>query len=106
MPARSSLQFSSIVRAVNGAARAHGLRPPTFRSPPKVPGAARTIRRWPSGSVTVAVEFKERPWAVVVADCIEGTIIANDLVGAAAVRARTALWAHVGDDPRAHGTAA
>ncbi|MBA2282021.1 MAG: hypothetical protein M3527_04010 [Actinomycetota bacterium] len=106
MPARSSLQFSSIVRAVNSAARGHGLRPPTFRSPPQVPGAARTIRRWPNGAVTVAVAFKDRPWAVVVSDCIEGTIVANDLSAADALRARTALWAEVGDDPNVHGAAA
>ena len=41
----TSLRFARIARSLAEAARAQGLRAPTFRSPPRVPGVTRTIRR-------------------------------------------------------------
>lgn len=87
-----SLQFAGTVRALGAAARARGLTVPSFRSPPKVPGVERTVRRRPDGSATVAVVVKGRPSEAVVADLIEGIIVANDLPGAEATRVRTHLW--------------
>ena len=54
---------------------------PSFRSPPGVPGVARTLRRRPDGSVQVAVTMAERPWAAVQADLVEGFVVANRLAG-------------------------
>jgi len=88
----SSLQFAATVRTLGGAARARGLVVPGFRSPPKVPGAERTVRRRPDGSVTVAVVVRGRPHQAVIADLIEGIVVANDLPGAKATRVRTHLW--------------
>ena len=88
----SSLQFAGTVRTLGGAARARGLVVPGFRSPPKVPGAERTIRTRPDGSCSVAVVVKGRPLEAVVADLIEGIIVANHLSGAEATRVRTHLW--------------
>jgi hypothetical protein len=64
---------------------------PGFRSPPRLVGVQRSIKRWPGGS-TVAVVVRGRPWAAVQADLIEGVIAANGLVSPAADRARADLW--------------
>ncbi|MCU1498443.1 MAG: hypothetical protein JWM47_2396 [Acidimicrobiales bacterium] len=88
----SSLQFAATVRTLGGAARARGLVVPGFRSPPKVPGAERTVRKRPDGGSTVAVVVKGRPFQAVIADLIEGIVVANELPGAEATRVRTALW--------------
>ena len=93
----TSLRFARIARSLAEAARAQGLRAPTFRSPPRVPGVTRTIRRGRDGGgggdgATVSVVLRGRPWAAVMADMIEGAIVANDLTGVPADRARAALW--------------
>ena len=41
----------------------------------------------------VAVVLRGRPFQAVMADMIEGVIVANGLKGAEATRIRTALWA-------------
>ena len=88
----TSLQFAATVRTLGGAARARGLVVPGFRSPPKVPGAERTMRKRPDGGATVAVVVKGRPYQAVIADLIEGIVVVNDLCGAEATRVRTHLW--------------
>jgi hypothetical protein len=93
----TSLRFARIARRLAEAARAQGLRAPTFRSPPRVPGVTRTIRRGsrstaPATAATVSVVLRGRPWAAVTSDMIEGTIVANRLTGVVADRARAALW--------------
>jgi hypothetical protein len=40
----------------------------------------------------VSVVVRGRPYQAVVADLIEGIVIANDLRGAEATRVRTRLW--------------
>lgn len=87
-----SLQFAGTVRTLSAAARARGLIVPSFRSPPKVPGVERTVRRRADGSATVSVVVRGRPSEAVVADLIEGIIVANDLPGGEATRVRTQLW--------------
>ena len=84
--------FAATVRTLASAARARGLAVPGFRSPPRVPGADRTVRRSADGRSTVAVVVKGRPYQAVVADLIEGIVIANDLDGTEATRVRTRLW--------------
>ena len=87
----SSLRFAHAVRALSESARLQGLLVPLFRSPPRRPGAVRTVRRTPRG-VTVSVLVAGRPWTSVVADLIDGVVVVNELEGAAAIRCRTALW--------------
>ena len=84
--------FAATVRTLVGAARHQGLVVPGFRTPPRVPGAERTVRRSADGRATVAVVVKGRPYQAVVADLIEGIVIANDFSGAEATRVRTRLW--------------
>jgi hypothetical protein len=88
----TSLRFARIARRLTEAAGAQGLRAPTFRSPPRVPGVTRTIRRGAGDAGSVSVVLRGRPWAAVTADMIEGTIVANRLSGVAADGARAALW--------------
>jgi hypothetical protein len=87
-----SLGFSTSARLVATEARRLGLAVPGFRSPPRLPGAVRTIRRGSDGAM-VAVVLRGRPLTDVVADLIEGVVVANGLSGAAAVRCRRRLAA-------------
>ena len=86
------IRFAELARRLGSAARAAGLVVPAFRSPPRLEGARRTIRRLPAGPV-VAVRVKQRPPADVVSDMIEGVVVANGLEGDGAARVRTALAA-------------
>jgi hypothetical protein len=72
---------------------------PAFRSPPRVDGAVRTLRRFRDGSV-ISVTLRGRPFEQVVADRVDGVVRVNDLDGPAAERARGLLLAAAsGDDP-------
>jgi hypothetical protein len=88
--------FAAVARRLADAARATGLRAPAFRSPPRIPGAARSLRRYPGGAV-VSVRLHRRPLDAVIADMVEGVIVANRLSGEAALRARTFLAESVAD---------
>ena len=96
MPA-PSLRFAAAARALGEAARSLGLVVPGFRSPPRLPEVDRTLRRGgPDGDeVVVAVRLAGRPWVSVLADMVEGVVVANRLRGAAAGAARTRLWSAV-----------
>lgn len=65
---------------------------PSFRTPPRLEGADRTLRRSTEGAV-VSVQTHGRPWVAVLADMVEGVVVANGLTGAEATRLRTSLWA-------------
>ncbi|HEX7166152.1 MAG TPA: hypothetical protein VF230_04135 [Acidimicrobiales bacterium] len=80
-------------RAVADGARALGLVAPWFRSPPGVPGTDRSMRRLPDGRCIVAVRAFDRPFEDVVADLIEGVIVANRLEGERAATVRRSLAA-------------
>jgi hypothetical protein len=97
------VRFAGAARRLGAAARAAGLSVPAFRSPPRHPRAVRTIRRLPGGSV-IAVRVRERAFADVVTDMIEGVVASNGLEGEAAARVRAMLRASL-DAPR-HSAAA
>jgi hypothetical protein len=82
--------FAATARRLGDAARAAGLAVPAFRSPPRVAGARRTVRRYPGGTV-VSVQLRGRPHEAVAADMVEGVVVTNRLSGDAALRARTML---------------
>ena len=90
--AATSLRFASAARTLGVAARRRGLELPGFRSPPRLDDAERTLRRRRDGGWVVAVRLRDRPWAAVLGDMIEGIVVTNGLRGADATRARTALW--------------
>jgi hypothetical protein len=85
-----ALLFSQAARRLGAAARAAGLVVPAFRSPPRLAGARRTLRRYPGGAV-IAVRVKDRPFADVAADMVEGVLVVNGLAGDAATRMRPVL---------------
>jgi hypothetical protein len=92
----NSLRFATAARSLGQAARLRGLVVPAFRSPPGLE-VQRTIRRR-RGVPTIAVRLRDRPWGAVLADMVEGIVVANGLSGARADRVRAALWLAV-DDP-------
>lgn len=87
-----SLRFARAARLLASAARCQGLQPPGFRSPPRLAGADRSLRRRPGGPASVAVRLRGRAPAQVMADMVEGVVVANRLTGAAAERCRRLLW--------------
>lgn len=80
-----------MARQLAAEARRHGLKTPGFRCPPRVPGANRTVRWSPAGACIVAVQVRGRDLADVVADMVEGVLVANQLTGQAADGWRIAL---------------
>lgn len=86
-----SVEFARVARQLAEAARTGGWDPPAFRSPPRVEGVARTLRRRDGGAV-VAVRAHGRPWLAVIADLIDGVVAANRLAGPDADRCRDHLW--------------
>ncbi len=87
----ATLRFTAAARTLADEARRLGLHPPAFRSPPRLEAVDRSLRRHPRGSI-VAVRLRDRPWAAVVSDMVEGVVAANDLSTADADRVRAALW--------------
>ena len=59
-------------------------------------GVQRSIR-WRGGSATIAVVVRGRPWGAVVADMVEGIVVANSLDRARADTVRAALWLAVAE---------
>jgi hypothetical protein len=86
--------FSAVARLLADEARRRGLAAPGFRSPPRLAGAPRTIRRHGTSAV-VAVRRNGRPAGDVIADMVEGVLVANRVSGAEADRWRAELAASV-----------
>jgi len=80
----SALDFGDMSRVVAGEARRHGLVAPSFRSPPRLQGVSRTVRRYPDGGWLVSVRCRGRPLVDVAADMVDGVLRANGLHGTAA----------------------
>lgn len=90
-----SVRFAELARCLADTARAAALLVPAFRSPPRIEGVDRTIKRSANGDVTISVRVRNRPSAAVVADMIDGIVVANQLPDLTAAAARAALWACV-----------
>lgn len=84
--------FAAAARLIAVEAQRYGLVAPSFRSPPRVVGVDRTVRRHEHGGV-VAVVVRHRPFVAVIADMIEGVVVVNRLVAPEADQVRTGLWA-------------
>ncbi len=105
-----SLRFADASRVLTGAALRLGLAVPTFRSPPRMAGTSRTIRRLDPAVVgtslggvaavesggrnaaVVAVSLRGRAFAEVLTDMIEGVIVTNRLAAVDAQRIRAELF--------------
>lgn len=95
---QSALDFAHAARLLGREARRRGLVAPSYRSPPRIVGVQRSLRRSPKGA-TVAVQLKGRPWLAVLGDMIEGVVVANGLQPPHADRLRNDLWNAVGAQP-------
>jgi hypothetical protein len=92
----ATADFVAAARVLSSAARRIGLVAPGFRSPPRVVGVHRTLRRFSGGrGGVVSVVVRGRPFAAVLADMIEGIVAVNDVPSPHADRARAELWAVV-----------
>ena len=87
----TSLRFATAARTLGQVARREGGVAPSFRSPPRTVGLDRSIRRLPSG-VVVSVRLRDRAWVAVLADMVDGVVVANLLESIEAARLRTLLW--------------
>ena len=96
---QSALDFAHAARVLGREARRRGLVAPSYRCPPRIVGVQRSLRRFPEGGATVAVQLKGRPWPAVLADMIEGVVAANGLLPPHADRLRDELWQAVGARP-------
>lgn len=94
----SSLRFAAAVRALAVEARKLGLEVPGFRSPPRLAGADRSLRRRPGASPAVAVRLRDRPFEAIAADMVEGVVVANGLTGRRAAQVRARLLAALAED--------
>ena len=99
----STVDFASAARNLTREARRRGLVGPSYRSPPRLVGVDRTIRRHDEGAI-VSVRLRGRPWAAVLADMIEGVVVANRLQPPHADRLRSDLWDLCGIEPVARPT--
>lgn len=106
MKERHVWRFAEAGRRLASAATALGVQVPSFRTPPRVAGLDRTIRRGPAGAVLVSVRSRGRAWPAVVADMIEGVVRANELPPHEAARLRNELWRATENIEAAAGTAA
>ena len=85
--------FTEAARVLAMRASDLGLAVPGFRSPPRVVGVDRTVRRGRQGTGgVVAVRIADRPLTAVIGDMIEGVIVINRLTPPDADRVRTLLW--------------
>jgi hypothetical protein len=89
----SAVWFACAARLAAETARAEGWQAPGFRSPPRLAGAERTVRRRADGGAVVAVRVVGRPWAAVLSDLVEGVVVANRFRGTEAHHCRARLWA-------------
>lgn len=94
MSETSGAYFVNAANLLIAVAGRFGLIAPGFRTPPRIVGVQRTVRRRPGGGV-VAVAVKGRPMAAVLADMIEGVVVVNGLQPPESDTVRAALWAEV-----------
>jgi hypothetical protein len=93
MTPSATTKFTAAARVLAQRANELGLVVPGFRSPPRIVGVNRTIRRSRDGEGgVVAVRLTDRPFTAAVGDMIEGVICINSLAAPEADTIRTQLW--------------
>lgn len=89
----ATARFAEAARVLSAHVAALGLVVPGFRTPPRIVGVNRTLRRASDGvGGVVAVRLTDRPFTAALGDMIEGVIAINRLAPADADRVRSGLW--------------
>lgn len=87
------MKFTAAARVLAQHAGELNLVVPGFRSPPRIVGVNRTIRRSRTGEGgVVAVRLLDRPFTAALGDMIEGVVVLNNLSTSQADQVRTELW--------------
>lgn len=94
----NSVAFAHAARVLSLVARELGHEAPSFRSPPRIAGARRSMTKRTDGSVCISVATRNRTAAAVIADMIEGIVVASSEAPSAVGALRDALWAAI--DPQ------
>ena len=87
----TSLDFGAAARSLARAAHLRDLVVPVFASTPSRRDLHRSIRRR-NGSPVVSIRLGDRPRGAVLADMIEGIVVANYLEDSKADLVRSTLW--------------
>lgn len=87
----TTVQFADAARAIGAACRMHRLVAPAFRSPPKTPGRDRALARH-GDDVVLAIRLTGRPFVAVLADMVDGVVVANGVTGPEAEAVRRVMW--------------
>jgi len=95
MKSGNAIEFAHAARVLSTEAQRRGLIGPSYRSPPRIVGVDRSLRRHNRGAV-VAVMLRGRPWVAVLADMVEGVVAVNRVEPAKAFRLRAELWQALG----------
>ena len=96
----STVEFAHAARALSRAAAQRSMVGPSFRCPPRLVGVDRSIRRRGGAAdadPVVSIRVKGRPREAVIADMIEGVVVANDLGPPDSDRVRNELWRVMAD---------
>jgi hypothetical protein len=88
----NAMQFALASRAIAREVASRGLLSPTFRCPPRLTGADRTLRRRPDGSVVIAIRVTGRPFPSVLHDMIDGVMAAQPTISDDPTSLRRGLW--------------
>ena len=91
----TSSKFAVVAGLLADAARAWGVRPPGYRSPPARPGINRSLRR-ELGGVVIAVRVAGRPFDAVVVDMVDGLFAVHP--GCDSPGRRRQVWALLADE--------
>ena len=98
-PARS-VRFAATAHTLAEPGPRRGLGGPGLPQPTPVGGRPpHGAPASPAGQATVAVLLRDRPWEAVLADMIEGMVVANALRGPEADHCRDTLWRAVAAVP-------
>lgn len=74
-------RFTSLALLLSTWARAHSLQAPQYRSPPRMLGVSRSLRRAPGCRPVVSVRLVGRDRAEVVRDMVDGLLAVNPVPG-------------------------
>ena len=95
MECGTAIDFAQAARTLTNEAQHRGLIGPSYRCPPRIVGVDRSLRRH-AGGATIAVKLRGRPWPAVLADMIEGVVVANSVSATRAFCLRAELWSALG----------